>query len=138
MYVLSLSVSRLYKPPHLHPQTHEAYLDKWEIVKLTHTRMSVEEAEEREEVLAEVMDPVYLMGRDADADGEAEVESEGVFGTAVDDDKGLDLGLGLGGGGSEEEGMNGIGLGDDVKDDLKPIVDGGGVGGGEMVDVMEV
>ncbi|KIM90575.1 hypothetical protein PILCRDRAFT_47121, partial [Piloderma croceum F 1598] len=58
--------------------THEAYLDKWEVVKLTHTRMSAEEAEEREEVLAEVMDPTYLLGRDVDADGDADAEGEGV------------------------------------------------------------
>lgn len=36
--------------------------------------MPAEEAEEREELLAEVMDPTYLMGRDADADGEAEIQ----------------------------------------------------------------
>jgi RNA polymerase II-associated factor 1 len=109
---------------HPHQQTHEAYLDKWEVVKLTHTRMSAEEAEEREEVLAEVMDPAYLLGRDVDADGDAEVEGEGVgvgvgmgvFGGSGEDDKGMDLGLG----------------GEDVKSDLK------GGGNGEMVDVMEV
>lgn len=52
--------------------TQEAYLDKWELVKLRHTGMSGEEAEEREEMLAEVMDPTYLMGRDADADGDGD------------------------------------------------------------------
>jgi len=56
--------------------------------------MSVEEAEEREDVLAEVMDPAYLMGRDADADGDADAEVGGEFGVAVDDDdKGVDLAL---------------------------------------------
>ena len=80
--------------------------------------MSAEEAEEREEVLAEVMDPAYLLGRDVDADGDADMEGEGVgIGMGVmDDDKGMDLELG----------------GEDVKGDLK----GGGTGG--MVDVMEV
>lgn len=47
--------------------------------------MSAEEAEEREEVMAEVCDPGYLM-RDADADGEVEVETPvvgfGAFGGA--------------------------------------------------------
>lgn len=36
--------------------------------------MSAEEAEEREETLAEVNDPTYLMGRDADAEGEVDAE----------------------------------------------------------------
>jgi len=71
------------------PQTHEAYLDKWEVVNLTHTRMSAEESEEREEVLAEVMDPTYLMGRDVDGDAEG--------GESAADNKGMDLGLSLNG-----------------------------------------
>lgn len=51
----------------------EEYLDKWQIVNLSHAKMSGEEAEEREEVLAEVNDPAYILGgRDADADGEVE------------------------------------------------------------------
>lgn len=87
--------------------------------------MSAEEAEEREEVLAEVMDPTYLLGRDVDADGEADADAEGegvgAFGVGVgvggEDDKGMDLGLG-----GEE----------DVKSELKEV------GSGEMVDVMEV
>lgn len=55
-------------------QTHGEYLDKWQVVNLTHSRMSAEEAEEREEALTEVNDPAYylMMGRDADAEGEVE------------------------------------------------------------------
>jgi hypothetical protein len=110
-------------------QTHEAYLDKWEVVNLNHTRMSAEEAEEREEVLAEVMDPVYLMGRDADADGdgdmEGEGEGEGEFGADVGDEKGLDLGMGGGG-----ECVNGIGV-RGLKGDVVLATS-------EMVDVMEL
>lgn len=85
--------------------------------------MSAEEAEEREEVLAEVMDPDYLMGRDADgeADGDADGEGEGDFGGAVD--KGLDLAVG-----GEGQNLGGIG----VKDEGAVARDA------EMVDVMEV
>lgn len=51
----------------------EEYLDKWQVVNLSHAKMSAEEVEEREEVLAEVNDPAYILsGRDADADGEVE------------------------------------------------------------------
>jgi hypothetical protein len=58
--------------------------------------MSAEEAEEREELLAEVMDPTYLMGRDADAEGEAETQGG---------DMSVDFGLGVlsGGSGSVKE-----------------------------------
>lgn len=38
--------------------------------------MDAVETEERAEALAEVMDPAYLMGRDADAEGEVEVEGQ--------------------------------------------------------------
>jgi len=116
--------------------THEAYLDKWEVVKLTHTRMSAEEAEEREEVLAEVMDPVYLMGRDADADGDGDIEGEGEVGGefgVVGDDMDMDLGLSLGiGSGREAVNANGGESGSGVKDELIMR------GNGEMVDVTEV
>lgn len=38
---------------------------------MTHSPMSKEEQDEREEALAEVIDPMFLMGRgDIDADGE--------------------------------------------------------------------
>lgn len=88
--------------------------------------MLAEEVEEREEVLAEVMDPDYLMGRDAD--GEGDVEGEVIdreFETAGDvDHKGMYLS-----GDSRSDGdVNSGG----VKD---KVVTGGSV---EMVDVMEV
>ena len=51
-------------------------MDKWDVVKVTHVPMSKEEEDEREEALAEVMDPMYLLNRaDMDAEGE-EVEEE--------------------------------------------------------------
>lgn len=51
-------------------------MDKWDVVKVTHVPMSKEEEDEREEALAEVMDPMYLLSRgDADAEGEVD-ESE--------------------------------------------------------------
>lgn len=57
-------------------QSYEAYVDKWDVVKVTHVPMSKEEEDEREEALAEVMDPMYLLNRaDMDAEGE-EVEEE--------------------------------------------------------------
>ncbi|KAK2463597.1 hypothetical protein APHAL10511_004348 [Amanita phalloides] len=60
---------------------YEQYEDKWEVIRVSHTIMSKEEEEEREEALAEVTDPLYLLGRvDADADGELEMEEHGVFG----------------------------------------------------------
>ncbi|PFH51857.1 hypothetical protein AMATHDRAFT_2756 [Amanita thiersii Skay4041] len=59
---------------------YEQYDDKWEIIRVTHTTMSKEEEEEREEALAEVTDPLYLIGRvDMDADGELETEDQGMF-----------------------------------------------------------
>jgi len=100
--------------------THEAYLDKWEVIQLEHTHMSAEEAEEREEVLAEVMDPTYLMGRDADAEGEVEAH-------AGPGDMSVDFGLGASGNGNRNAG----GGGNEVKEE-----EVGGVAGG-VVDVME-
>jgi len=56
--------------------SYEAYVDKWDVVKVTHVPMSKEEEDEREEALAEVNDPMYLLNRaDMDAEGE-EVEEE--------------------------------------------------------------
>ena len=44
-------------------------------MKLTHVPMSREEEQEREEALAEVVDPLYPLSRaDADADAEGEVD----------------------------------------------------------------
>ncbi|KAG6897823.1 hypothetical protein C0992_010627 [Termitomyces sp. T32_za158] len=54
---------------------YEQYDDKWEVIRLKHSEMSKEEEDEREEALAEVVDPMFLMVRgDADADGDIEVE----------------------------------------------------------------
>ncbi|KAF8889308.1 RNA polymerase II-associated [Infundibulicybe gibba] len=64
---------------------YEQYEDKWEIIRVSHATMSKEEEDEREEALAEVADPTYLLARgDADADGEIEV-----------DDGGTSIGFGL-------------------------------------------
>ncbi|KAI8985739.1 RNA polymerase II-associated [Trametes punicea] len=55
--------------------TYESYGDKWDVIRLTHTPMSMEEAQEREEALAEVVDPQFPLSRgDADADAEGEVD----------------------------------------------------------------
>ncbi|KAI9062578.1 RNA polymerase II-associated [Trametes sanguinea] len=55
--------------------TYESYGDKWDIIRLTHTPMSAEELQEREDALAEVVDPQYPLPRaDADADAEGEVD----------------------------------------------------------------
>ncbi|KAH8103869.1 RNA polymerase II-associated [Cristinia sonorae] len=57
--------------------SYQAYVDKWDIVKVTHVPMSKEEEDEREEALAEVMDPMYLLNRvDMDAEGEVEEDVE--------------------------------------------------------------
>ncbi|KNZ74604.1 RNA polymerase II-associated protein 1 like protein [Termitomyces sp. J132] len=61
--------------------TYNEYDDKWEVIRLKHSEMSKEEEDEREEALAEVMDPMFLMVRgDADADGDLEVEDVTVNG----------------------------------------------------------
>jgi RNA polymerase II-associated factor 1 len=65
-------------------QVHEQYQDKWEIIRVSHSAMSKEEEDEREEALAEVVDPMFLMVRgDADADGEIEIEEGGVVNGGV-------------------------------------------------------
>ncbi|KAL0062898.1 hypothetical protein AAF712_010219 [Marasmius tenuissimus] len=46
------------------------YEDKWEIMRVTHALMSQEEEEERDEALAEVVDPLFLMRGEADAEGD--------------------------------------------------------------------
>jgi RNA polymerase II-associated factor 1 len=59
---------------------HEQYQDKWEIIRVSNLAISKEEEEEREEALAEVVDPMFLMARgDADADGEVEVDEDGAI-----------------------------------------------------------
>lgn len=54
------------------------YVDKWQVVHISHLPMSKEELEEREDLLAEVIDPAYLLSRDdVDADGEIDVDALG-------------------------------------------------------------
>ncbi len=60
------------------PQAFEQYEDKWDLIRMSHTDMSKEEEDERQEALAEVVDPMFLMRGDADADGEGEVDHETV------------------------------------------------------------
>ncbi|KAM5537103.1 hypothetical protein V8D89_009249 [Ganoderma adspersum] len=67
--------------------TYESYGDKWDVVKLTHTPMSKEEEQEREEALAEVTDPLFPLARadaDADADGEVDDAAFGLNGTSAE------------------------------------------------------
>ncbi|KAF5335997.1 hypothetical protein D9611_006303 [Ephemerocybe angulata] len=51
---------------------YEEYDDKWELIRARYAPMSAEEEEERQEALAEVVDPMYLFNRDADGDIEVE------------------------------------------------------------------
>ncbi|KAF7770363.1 hypothetical protein Agabi119p4_6337 [Agaricus bisporus var. burnettii] len=55
---------------------YEQYDDKWEVIRMTHAPISEEEETERQDYLAEVSDPDYLlkMRTDADAEGEIEVD----------------------------------------------------------------
>ncbi|KAF8522988.1 RNA polymerase II-associated [Gautieria morchelliformis] len=53
-----------------------AYTDKWDVINLSHALLSSEEAEERGETLAEVMDPMFLFSR-AEAEGDADGDVEG-------------------------------------------------------------
>jgi RNA polymerase II-associated factor 1 len=53
-------------------------VDKWQVVHISHVPMSKEELDEREELLAEVTDPAFLLNRDdVDADGEIDVDALG-------------------------------------------------------------
>jgi len=57
---------------------YDQYEDKWEIIRVLHAPMSKEEEDEREEALAEVVDPMFLLNRaDADADADGEVDDTG-------------------------------------------------------------
>ena len=56
-------------------QIYDQYEDKWEIIRLLHARMSQEEEDERQEALAEVVDPNYAQ-QDVDAEGEVEEAGE--------------------------------------------------------------
>lgn len=59
-------------------QAMETYADKWQVVHISHEPMSKEELDEREELLAEVADPTFLLSRDdVDADGEIDVDALG-------------------------------------------------------------
>ncbi|TFK26199.1 RNA polymerase II-associated protein [Coprinopsis marcescibilis] len=69
-----LSTSQPY-PADLFDQQYEQYDDKWEVIRVKYAPMSKEEEEERQEALAEVADPMYLLNRDAD--GEIEVDESG-------------------------------------------------------------
>lgn len=54
-----------------------SYTDKWDAINLTLAPFGPDEAEEREEALAEVTDPMYMLNRiDVDADGEVD-DTEG-------------------------------------------------------------
>ncbi|KAI6010676.1 RNA polymerase II-associated [Pisolithus orientalis] len=55
---------------------------KLQLVHMSHVPMSKEELDEREELMAEVLDPMYLRG-DVDADGEGEIDVDAV-GQATD------------------------------------------------------
>jgi RNA polymerase II-associated factor 1 len=64
-------------------QINEAYPNKWEVVNVMHTEMDQEEQDEREEALAEVMDPLFMLRGEVDADGDVDVtfgaeETDGV------------------------------------------------------------
>ncbi|KAF8518949.1 RNA polymerase II-associated [Hysterangium stoloniferum] len=55
-----------------------AYTDKWDVINLSHAPLSAEEADERDEALAEVMDTMFLFSRgDADAEGDGDGDAEG-------------------------------------------------------------
>ena len=46
-------------------------------MNVSHAPMSKEELDEREDALAEVLDPMYLLARGEEGDGNAEAEAEG-------------------------------------------------------------
>lgn len=66
-------------------QQYEEYDDKWEVIRMTHAPISEEEETERQDYLAEVSDPDYLlkMRTDADAEGEIEVDESMYMNGAV-------------------------------------------------------
>jgi RNA polymerase II-associated factor 1 len=59
-------------------KVHEIYDQKWDVIHIRHGAMDKEEEAEREELLAEITDPDYLLGRDADGEPEAEFDADGV------------------------------------------------------------
>ncbi|KIM53429.1 hypothetical protein SCLCIDRAFT_1222827 [Scleroderma citrinum Foug A] len=74
----------------------EAYVDKWQVVHISHLPMSKEELDERDELMAEVLDPMYLRA-DADADGEGDIDVDAVGHMAGD---------------TQPDGAEGYGVGD--------------------------
>lgn len=77
-------------------QNQEAYVDKWQVVHISHLPMSKEELDERDELMAEVLDPMYLRA-DADADGEGDIDVDAVGHMAGD---------------TQPDGAEGYGVGD--------------------------
>jgi RNA polymerase II-associated factor 1 len=65
-------------------QINEAYPNKWEVVNITHVEMAKDEQEEREEAMAEVLDPMYMHEVDADGEGEGEGEVDEKDNMAMD------------------------------------------------------
>ncbi|KAG6812735.1 hypothetical protein H0H92_000952 [Tricholoma furcatifolium] len=60
---------------------YEQYDDKWEVIRVTHAEITKEEENERDEALAEVLDPLFLMRGDTDADADGDIEADdGVIG----------------------------------------------------------
>lgn len=55
-------------------QPHDQYDDKWEVIRLAHAPMGEEEETERQDYLAEVADPDYLLKMRTDADAEGDME----------------------------------------------------------------
>jgi len=73
-YYKNIERKMILKKKRVNPQ--ETY-DKWDVINVTHVQMSQEEEDERAETLAEVMDPMYLLGPvDVDADGEVIDDSQ--------------------------------------------------------------
>ncbi len=67
VYVRSFSAVISY-----HMQIQEKYPDKWDVIQMQYCDMDAGEVEERDEALAEVIDPMYMMRGEADADADAE------------------------------------------------------------------
>jgi len=66
-------------------QLYDHYEDKWEIIRALHAPMSIDEEDERQEALAEVVDPMYMFSRaDADADGEVDETAGMLLSESVD------------------------------------------------------
>lgn len=70
---VSLSLLLLFRAL-IRSQAYEEYSDKWELIRFKHAELEPEEVEERDDALAEVMDPNYIasmmMIRDEEADAD--------------------------------------------------------------------